>query len=154
MRLAAVAVEGRTQWLEELDVCWETVGKLNCIRGAVKARGWWTMGLSMKGVSEVRMFGAEREWWCLVFGKGKEDQVEKAAMRQIRFLSNVGGRTSLERCRESEKGRLADASRRVDDIMLLPLLGTAGSEYLAGTAFIFMRMLSSSSCLLDHLADS
>ena len=52
-------------------MCWETVGKLNCMRGAVKARGWWTMGLSMKVVSEVRMFGAEESGgvWCLARAK-------------------------------------------------------------------------------------
>ena len=41
------------QWLKELDVCWETVGKLNCMKVPVRARGLWTMGSSVKGASEL-----------------------------------------------------------------------------------------------------
>ena len=67
------------QWLQELDACWETVGKLNCMRVPVRARGLRTMSSSVKGVSELGWFGVKE---VVVSGvrEGIEDQIQRVAM--------------------------------------------------------------------------
>ena len=47
---------GRVRRLQKLDVRWETVGKLKCMRMPVKARGWWMMDLNVEGDSEDGSF--------------------------------------------------------------------------------------------------